>query len=65
LPSVIFGFAVLTGWMFDIRIMKSILPSQVAVKANTGFCFVLIGIALWLLRKEGDCGAQQVWRLLC
>ena len=38
--------------MFHIRIMTSILPGQVAVKANTAACFVLIGFALWFLKKE-------------
>ncbi len=53
LLSVGFGLLVLTGWMFHIQRIKSILPGQVAVKANTGLCFVLIGLALWLLR-QGD-----------
>jgi hypothetical protein len=39
--------------MFHIQIVKSILPGQVAVKANTAACFILIGFALWILRREG------------
>ena len=50
--SVALGLWVLMGWMFHIQIVKSILPGQVAVKANTATCFVLIGFALWFLRKE-------------
>jgi PAS domain S-box-containing protein len=50
--SVAFGIWVLTGWMFHIHILESILPGQVAVKANAAACFILIGFALWFLRKE-------------
>jgi len=55
--SIGFGLLVLTGWGFHIEGLKTILPHQVAVKANTGFCFVVIGLALWLIREERD----HVW----
>ena len=47
-----FGLWVLTGWLLHIQFLKTILPGQVAVKANTAACFILIGFALWVLRKE-------------
>ena len=50
--SFAFGLWVLAGWMLHIQIVKSILPRQVAVKANTAACFILIGFALWVLGKE-------------
>ena len=50
--AIAFGVWVLAGWALHIPIVKSILAGQVAVKANTAFCFVLIGCALWLLKKE-------------
>ncbi|HLZ41427.1 MAG TPA: PAS domain S-box protein [Candidatus Sulfotelmatobacter sp.] len=50
--AVAFGLWALAGWMFHIPRMKSILSGQVAVKANTAACFLLIGFALWILRKE-------------
>ncbi len=46
-----FGLLTLSGWAFHIQPFKSFVPGQVAVKANTGACFVLIGIALWLVRR--------------
>ena len=46
------GGAVLIGWMFDVSILRTIHPSLVAMKANFAFCFVLIGLSLWLLRAE-------------
>ena len=60
--AVAFGLWVLTGWMLHIQIMERILPGQVAVKANTAACFILTGIALWVLRKEQPPGIA-VWRL--
>jgi len=52
LLAVGFGSLVLTGWVFHINRFKTILPAQVAIKANTAVCFITMGIALWLLRKE-------------
>ena len=46
--ALFFGFCVLTGWAFDIQILKTIVPGQVAVKANTSVCFTLLGAVLWL-----------------
>lgn len=42
------GVLVLLGWFFDIRMLKSVLPGFVAMKANTAICFVLAGSALAL-----------------
>ena len=47
-----FGLMVLAGWVFHLQSLKTVLPGQVVVKANAGICFILIGLALWLLRKE-------------
>jgi PAS domain S-box-containing protein len=60
--SVAFGLWVLAGWMLRIQIMKSVVPGQVTVTANTATCLMLIGIALWLLRK-GQPHVAPDWRL--
>ncbi|MFI3218141.1 MAG: hypothetical protein QX189_03375 [Methylococcales bacterium] len=44
--TIISGSLVLFGWAFDITILKSISPTWVSMKANTAFCFILIGIIL-------------------
>lgn len=46
------GGMVLVGWAFDIATFKSLLPTWIAMKANTAVCFVLTGASLWLLRTE-------------
>lgn len=48
LLSIGFGAVVLAGWAFRILALRTFIPGQVAIKANTGACFLLLGIALWL-----------------
>ncbi|HZQ70799.1 MAG TPA: PAS domain S-box protein [Terriglobales bacterium] len=60
--AILFGLWVLTGWMFHLTWMKSIVPGQVAVKANAATCFIFLGLALWILRKE-DSPIAPAWRL--
>lgn len=40
------GATVLTGWIFDISILKSLNPNWVTMKANTALGFLLCGIVL-------------------
>ncbi len=44
------GVTVLIGWIFNVTLLKSILPGLVTMKANTAAAFALIGISLWLLQ---------------
>ena len=44
-----FGAIVLTGWFLHLQRLKGFIPGQVSVKANTAVCFILIGVALWLV----------------
>ena len=63
LLAIAFGVWVLAGWMLHSQIVKSIVPGQVTVKANTAVCFILVGFALWVLRREETSGAAD-WRLV-
>ena len=42
------GCTVLTGWIFGIPFLQSILPKFVTMKVNTAICFMLIGLSLLL-----------------
>jgi PAS domain S-box-containing protein len=50
--AIAFGAMVLTGWTLHIQRLKGLIPGQVAVKANTAICFILLGTALWLATRE-------------
>jgi PAS domain S-box-containing protein len=45
------GFA---GWTFHITVLKSVIPGRAVITPDTTICFVLIGFALWMLRKKDD-----------
>ncbi|MCL1472263.1 sensor histidine kinase [Argonema antarcticum] len=53
------GCVVITGWIFDITILKSILPGLVSMKANTAICFILSGASLWLWHQKQDSGNRR------
>lgn len=51
---VLIGCVVITGWIFHIEILKSILPGLVSMKANTATCFIISGSSLWLWHEKLD-----------
>ncbi len=53
------GCLVLVGWMFNIPLFMSVLPDLVSMKANTAFGFILVGIGLWILRRETITRSQR------
>ncbi|MBP6759538.1 MAG: hypothetical protein KA133_09825, partial [Flavobacterium sp.] len=40
---IILALSVITGWLFDIPVLKSILPGFISMKINTAICFLLSG----------------------
>ncbi len=50
--TIAFGCIVLVGWFFNVPVVKSVWPGLNSMKANTALCFVLCGLALWLLQPR-------------
>ena len=50
--SIIVGIIVIFGWIFNIPILKQIVPGFVEMVFNTAFCFVLFGGALLLTQYQ-------------
>ena len=45
------GILVLVGWIFNILILKAVLPGFETMKANTTLCFIALGVAFNLILK--------------
>ncbi|RKS13829.1 PAS domain-containing protein [Flavobacterium sp. 120] len=46
------GIIVLIGWLLNISVLKSVIPSVVSMKVNTALCFIFSGFTLWILNEE-------------
>ena len=46
------GCTVILGWIFDLQLLKSILPGLVTMKANTAVCFILGGFSLFIQQRR-------------
>jgi hypothetical protein len=59
---MIAGIAVMTGWIFDIGILKSISPEWISMKFDTAIAFFLSGITLYCIARalDGDFDRAQV-----
>src|SRR5579863_5295513 len=52
LITIAASLVVMVGWIFNIPVLKSILPGFNNMKFNSAFCFVLIGGALLLTQYK-------------
>jgi PAS domain S-box-containing protein len=58
--SVAVGVLVLLGWLLDVAALRTFLPGVTnPMVASTATCFVLSGVALWLLGPAGTRGARR------
>jgi anti-anti-sigma factor len=57
--TILLGGAVLTGWMFDVQTLKSVIPNLVTMKANTAIAFILCGVSLRLQRDDEGAPARR------
>jgi two-component system, sensor histidine kinase and response regulator len=52
--AVLVGAFVLLGWMFDLSLLKSVLPGKATMKPLTALCFVLCGVTMCLITVGND-----------
>lgn len=50
LTAILVGCAVMAGWLFESRVLQSIVPGLPPMVPNTALAFVLSGLSLWNLR---------------
>src|ERR1019366_5805007 len=62
LLSFVTGLLSVVGLTFRIAILKSVIPGQPVIKMNAAVCLMLLGLSLWLARKEN---AGHRARTLC
>ena len=53
------GLAVICGWLFNIPLLKSVMPDLATMKVNTACAFLAAGVALWLLHTSRQ-GSQSL-----
>jgi hypothetical protein len=62
LVVIIAGVVVITSWIFNVSILKSLSPNWVSMKFDTAIAFVLSGISLYFIVRatEGEFDKAQV-----
>jgi len=61
--SILVGFLAITGWIFDIQVLKSVITGFPNMKFNSAVCFILAGISLIMLLSEKT-SSRSVSKLL-
>jgi len=57
---VVLGATVLVGWLFDLGLLKSILPGHISMKVNTAIGFVCSGAALSLSLRANSPSSRKL-----
>jgi PAS domain S-box-containing protein len=53
------GCAVILGWLFNLPVLKTVLPGLVSMKANTALGFIFGGATLWLWHRYPEPNVPQ------
>ncbi|MEO8634356.1 MAG: ATP-binding protein [Gemmatimonadales bacterium] len=48
LALIILGLLALTGWVFGVEELTTVIPGGSSMRVDAALCFVLLGVALWL-----------------
>jgi PAS domain S-box-containing protein len=61
--AVAVGITALLGWLFELDVLKSVIPGLLTMKVNTALAFVLLGVGT-LLSARGSAGRTRRAALL-
>ncbi len=61
---ILTGGAVMIGWIFDIAILKSILPVWITMKFSTAICFVSSGIMILSIINFHETRSEYVFPII-
>ena len=50
--SIVVGVSVMLAWIFDIAVLKSVLPNSITMKFTTALCFVCAGLILLFINRH-------------
>jgi len=56
----ILGCMGMAGWLFDVPVLKSVVPGLATMEANTALGLCLSGASLWLWKQKPDWAMQRL-----
>src|SRR5437868_13265839 len=62
--AILTGTVVFISWSLGLQFMTDVFPNFFVMKPNTALCFVLAGVAQWLLQRQPGKtleGPQSQW----
>jgi signal transduction histidine kinase len=71
IPRVAIGLSisvsclVLTGWAFNVPVLRSVIPGQPQMVPNTSITFILASLSLWMLWRETKSKRRSVVTWVC
>lgn len=60
LGAAAIGLVALTGWILGVDLLKSVVPGNVTMKANTALTFVVTGLSLFAVLRLPDSLASRI-----